>query len=69
MSWDFVVDRTWQYPNRVAVQGPNGRVARGNCTPGSHRTERDSLPSLRSSHRSPANVAGADTDVRPGHSG
>ena len=27
------------------------RVARGNCTPGSHGTERDSLPSLRSSHR------------------
>jgi hypothetical protein len=32
------------------------RVARGNLIPGPHRTERDSLPSLRSSHLDKANV-------------
>ena len=44
------------YPLTDEVDLNEPRVEESGGPPGSHRTERDSLPSLRSSHRSPANV-------------
>jgi hypothetical protein len=45
--------------------GLDCRVARGIAAPGSHRTERDSLPSFRSSHPSVRNRS-SRTSVRTG---